>query len=311
VFNAYNHGPNYPRGGYGYQEGPSSQGAPGSLSPWDTYVFGRDGKLYHADLRKRTIRVVLDGSTIRSVVLGARAPNDDHAIGIVPIIRTDDAVLILGDDDQVENRFAIPESLRGRDLMFVATTDGAAVMYWHSPKDSMATDIDYEINWVAPDGGTREAKVTLPWGGGSANQTVVLGVEAPIPAVVLGGAAFLRTKELLDNGLAATYDEALSRTITEYWPAIAIAQLIAIALAGLCYWRQVRYGARGIERIVWPMFVLVLGLPGWIGYRFGRFWPVLERCPTCRAVVPRDCPECVRCAADFPGPEAKGTEVFA
>ena len=168
--------------------------------------------------------------------------------------------------------------------MFVATTKGAAVMYWHSPKDSMATEIDYDIHWVASGGSTREAKITLPWAGG-ATQTVLFGVEAPMPAFVLGSTAILRTRELLDNGLAATYDEALSRALTEYWPAIAIAQLIALALAGLCYRRQVRYGAGGIERIVWPMFVLVLGLPGWIGYRFSRFWPVLDTCPTCRGVI--------------------------
>ena len=229
----------------------------------------------------------------------------------MPILRTDNAVLVLGEDDQVEYRVAIPDSLRGRNLVFVATTNGGAVMYWHSPKDSMATEIDYQVNWVAHDGSTREVKVTLPWAGGAASQTVLFGVETPIPAFVLGSIAMLRTKELLDYGMAATYDEALSRALAEYWPAIAIAQLIAIALAGLCYLRQVRYGAGGIERIVWPMFVLILGLPGWIGYRFGRFWPVLDRCPTCRAVVPRDCAECIRCAADFPGPVPKGTEVFA
>jgi hypothetical protein len=73
----------------------------------------------------------------------------------------------------------------------------------------------------------------------------------------------------------------------------------------------VRYGASGPERIVWPSFVFVLGLPGWIGYRFGRAWPNLERCPSCRAIVPRDRIECAACQRDFPEPALQGTEVFA
>jgi hypothetical protein len=301
VFNAGSYGgASYPRRPW--------QAAPGSLSPWNIYVFGRDAKLYHVDLRRRTVRAVLEGSEIRSVALGS--DNHDPA-RIVPIIRTEDAVLVLGEDDQVEDRFAIPESLRDRGLTFVATSIGEAVMYWHSPKDSMATALDYEIYWVAPDGSSRQTRISLPWVGGATNQAVVVGAVAPSPAFVLGLVPFFRTAELLENATAATYGQALSQALADYAPALAIAQLVALALAGLCYRRQVRYGAGGAERLAWPIFVVILGLPGWIGYRFGRAWPVLERCPSCSAVVPRNCPECVRCAAEFPGPALKGTEVFA
>jgi hypothetical protein len=73
----------------------------------------------------------------------------------------------------------------------------------------------------------------------------------------------------------------------------------------------VRYGASLAERIVWPLFVLLFGLPGWIGYRFGRSWPVLEACPECGVAVPRDRERCLHCINDFPRPALKGTEVFA
>ncbi len=279
----------------------------GSVSPWDIYIFGRDGRLYHADLRKRTVGPVLDGSVLRSVGLGN---NYRDKFGLQPIVRTDDAVLVLAPNGQVEKGFPIPPALRGRDLKFVATA-GDCVMCWHSPRHSLATEVDYHIYWVAPNGSTREAQVTLPWIGEAVNQPILFGLEVPVPVVVLGSVAMQRPRELLEHGMAATYAEALEQALWEYRPAIAIALVISVAMALLCYRRQIRYGARGVERVAWPLFVLLLGLPGWIGYRFGRTWPVLDHCPTCRAAVPRDRSECVRCETDFPGPVLKGTEVFA
>jgi hypothetical protein len=120
-----------------------------------------------------------------------------------------------------------------------------------------------------------------------------------------------RARDLCEEGLAATYPEALVRALGEFAPALVVAQLLAAVLAVLCYRRQVRYGANARERIVWPLFVLLLGLPGWIGYRFGRSWPVLEACPACGTGVPRDREHCARCETEFSPPALKGTEVFA
>jgi hypothetical protein len=201
--------------------------------------------------------------------------------------------------------------LRGRDLEFATTTGGGAVMCWHGPQDSLATEVDYQIFWINSNGSTRHAKATLAWVGSSVDQPYFFGAEVPVPTVVLASVAIQRSREQMGNGLAATYGEALGQALAEYRPSLITALVIALLFAGLCYRRQVRYGASRSERLVWPLFVLILGLPGWIGYRFGRSWPVLERCPTCRASVPRNRPDCVRCVADFPRPAVKGTEVFA
>jgi hypothetical protein len=137
------------------------------------------------------------------------------------------------------------------------------------------------------------------------------GVVVPAPVVLLGLVARERPAKLLELGLATTYGEALDRALLEFWPALLTAQLIALGFAALCYRRQVRYGANPGERVVWPLFVLLLGLPGWVGYRFGRSWPVLESCPACSNDVPQDRESCLRCEAEFPRPALKGTEVFA
>jgi hypothetical protein len=50
---------------------------------------------------------------------------------------------------------------------------------------------------------------------------------------------------------------------------------VGVALAALCYRRETRRRAPLIWRTVWPTFVLLFGIPGWVGYRFGWRWPPL------------------------------------
>src|SRR5262249_7710843 len=140
----------------------------------------------------------------------------------------------------------------------------------------------------------------------------VVGVEVvPSPLVVAGVVGVVRGRDLVDQGLEANYPAALVRALGEFVPALGIAQLVALALAVLCFRRQVAYGGVGWGRVVWPLLGLVLGLPGWVGYRLGRSWPVREECPACGARVARDRGECGRCEAEFPPAARKGTEVFA
>ncbi len=141
--------------------------------------------------------------------------------------------------------------------------------------------------------------------------SLLVGPVFPSPLVLNVVLGIFLPRDLLEEGRAATFPEALARTLTEFWPALTIAQLLAAGLAVHCHRRQVRYGASGRERVAWPLFVLLLGLPGWIGYRFGRSWPVLEACPTCGEGVPRDRGDCTRCRAEFPKPALQGVEVFA
>jgi hypothetical protein len=298
-----------------YRIDPSSGRAPrGCVSPWDVYVFGRDGKVYHADLQKRTLEVALEEPRLRSVTLCAGLPDPVRGTPFRPAARTEDAVLMLDDRGRLLARYPIPEPLRGLSFTFAETTGGEALMYWHSPYDGMATQVEYRIYWVAPEGGYREASASLLpwWSDGMVRILQVLGgVVMPAPLVLGGIIANTRPGELLNRMLPPTYTHAPGRALAEYSPALVIALLLAAGFAVLCYRRQVRFGASRPERVVWPLFVLALGLPGWVAYRFGRSWPMLQSCPACGAGVPRDRGDCVCRAAEFPRPALKGTEVFA
>src|SRR5262249_33332525 len=159
---------------------------------------------------------------------------------------------------------------RERGFAFAETRTGEAVMHWSSPYDMLATAIDHRVYRVSPDGHAREAAVSLRWVGAMRPMQVLGGLVVPAPLALGGCVGLGRTSDLVKEGLEVTYSAALRRALSEFWPALLLTQVVAAGLAVLCYRRQVRYGAIGAERVVWPLFVLVLGLPGWAGFRFGR-----------------------------------------
>lgn len=287
------------------------QALPGCASPWDVYVFAPEGKIYHADLQGRTLSVALDDRHLRSGAMLLGLPNPTLGVPFRLVARVDAAVLVLDGLGQVLKQYPIPETLRDKDLNFAETSNGEALVYWHSPLDGLATQVEYRFYWVSQGGDYQEANVTLPWTSEMRAQQIFTGVEMPAPLVAICAVAMSRPTQLLEEGLALTYREALGRALIEFGPSLLFAQLLAAGLALLCYRRQVRYAARGPERVAWTLFVLAFGLPGWIGYRFGQSWPALQTCPECAMAVPRDREDCARCAAEFARPALKGTEVFA
>jgi hypothetical protein len=282
----------------------------GSVSTWDVYVLGGDARLYHVDLQQRVIQVAFDRSPVVSAALTAGQPDAIHGTPYRLAVRTEDAVLVLDARGGVLKRYPIPESLRGHEINFGETNAGEAVMYTNSPQDILASEVEYRICRVDSTGRCWQATTVLPFLG-YGRAIPLAGLVIPSPLVLAGTVAYGRSAMLREEELAATYPEALGRALTEFWLALVVSQLLACGLAVLCYRRQVKYGASRTERIVWTLFVLLLGLPGWIGYRFGRSWTVLEACPECFATAPRDRENCFRCTNDFPHPARKGTEVFA
>jgi hypothetical protein len=105
------------------------------------------------------------------------------------------------------------------------------------------------------------------------------------------------------------YWDALPVALPKLWLPIAASCLLAGALAVLTVKRQKRFGL-GNQK-TWAVFVLLFGVPGYLGYLCHRRWPVRELCGECEEPTPRDRDACAFCDAAFPAPEPKGTEVFA
>ncbi len=98
-------------------------------------------------------------------------------------------------------------------------------------------------------------------------------------------------------------------SIVQFLPIFIATLLLAALFSVRCYRRQRCYSAH--HTATWMLFVLLMGLPGLIGYLLHRRWPIMVRCPHCGVDTPRDRDACLNCNAEFPPPAMKGIEVFA
>jgi hypothetical protein len=283
----------------------------GDLSPWKVYVAGLDSRIYQADLQTRTVRVVLDEPGLRTATLTRTAPDREAGAFVRLAARTGNSVLVLDDSGTVQQRYPIPAELREKTWSFAETTAGEALVYRTTPFENRADQNEHRILHISPGGNYRETAIVLPAGGSGLQLQVTGGVVFPSPLFLAGMVSTVIAQGTLVTERAATWPDALALAWAESALTLLVAQVVAAGLAVLCYRRQVRYAAGGLERVVWPVFVLLLGLPGWIGYRFGRTWPALEACPECGAVTPRDREACAGCAVEVAPPALRGTEVFA
>ena len=107
---------------------------------------------------------------------------------------------------------------------------------------------------------------------------------------------------------STAYRILLRKTLAEVWPVLAMTATVSVLLAVLCFRRQRNHGLGGTW--FWAPFVLLFGVPAYIGYLAHRSWPARLPCPNCRQLVPRDRPACFACGREFPTPAPKGIEIW-
>lgn len=280
--------------------------------PWQVFVQADDDRIYQVDLGERTVRVAFEGRHVQSSGLVVRSAPASEAGRRDLFVRTDDSIVMLNGRDGLRRWFGIPEELRAKDFTFGETTAGEGLACWTDGYERGADVLTYHVAWFDGGGGvTRREDVSLHVAARPDFERWFLGASLPVPLLDDLYVALVHPLHIPLYEPPPSYAAALQSELVEYWPALVIAHVLAAVLAMSCCRRQVRYGASQSERIAWPLFVLLLGLPAWIGYRFCRSWPSLERCRSCGKIVPRDRVECAACQTDFPLPLLQGTEVFA
>jgi hypothetical protein len=232
------------------------------------------------------------------------------------VVRTDDEILTL-DDGGAKRRCRIPEELRERDFFWLELPGGDFLASAQWRWDESSGKAHYRLFWFDAEGRvSRQEEADLQQGrpnrlGLFADLRVFLATMFPEPLVIdgFGLVAWALRQRYVRN--AATFTEAFGRALEELWPALLVVQVVAGVLAWLAHRRQVRYHSGRAERIAWTVFVLLAGVPGWLAYRYGQSWPVLEPCPACGARVAINRDSCPACRTETPPPALKGTEVFA
>jgi hypothetical protein len=223
------------------------------------------------------------------------------------LVRTRQFIYALDRSHKVVRRFTIPEEIDPR----------SAVSWYEIPAgQAIAVFSDWStyhslLYRIGADGTILErSEVALQQGTVSSSEASTLVVEflgLPSPAFI----GVIQPLILMGPDPAHSYLAALTTLITKLWPALLGVIALSVLLAIIAWRRCVSFGLSWRERVAWPVFVLVLGLPAFAGFLLSRRWVVRWPCSTCHARVPRDRDECTKCGTRFPDPALLGIEIFA
>jgi hypothetical protein len=129
----------------------------------------------------------------------------------------------------------------------------------------------------------------------------------PVPAILL--AVDLAFAIGVDH--VGSFPAAVAALMRDAAPALFSIFALSMLLAFLAWRRSRAFGLSGREQIAWVVFVLLFGLPAFLGFLLSRRWPARDLCTNCRARAPRDRAACAECGSRFPDPALKGIEIFA
>jgi hypothetical protein len=300
---------------------PNSIYAGHSWSPrtdrWDVpprWVFLPSGtRLLKADLGARTVTTVFE--TWEPIVepgvpwLAAWTghPTKERTI----LVRTTRQILELDLNHRVLKSFTIPTAAdRRSSVQWFTRDDGQAIavfapMPLPGEPDSPQKRKVYRI---AGDGSIQDQfELELQSGPVPQQTQELLGVLGfPVPAILL-------LIPVIEFGIDQVwnYPPGLAALLKDTWLAFSAIAALSLILAVMAWRRSRAFGLARGEQITWATFVLLFGVPAYVGFRLHRRWPTRQPCPNCQARVPRDRVACARCGSRFPDPSLKGIEIFA
>ena len=270
------------------------------------------------DLAARTAATVFDApAPIDSVAVPTlSAYGGGKFTGERPIlVRAGRKVYRLDHKYQLVNTFDIPVDLgRHAALAWYEAEGGRAIVQWDRAMDRDGAIFDNQsrptVYRIAGDGSVQSSQDLVLDNGvgnqGGPAQLTLMAVALPAPAALLVGEMLMAAANPFQD-----YARALSILLKLTWPGLAAALALSIILAASTWRRGGAFGFDGRDRTAWATFVLLLGLPAYVGFLLHRRWPAREACPHCHARSARDRAACMDCGTPFPAPAPIGTEIFA
>ncbi len=282
-----------------------------AIPGWVAFVLA-DDTVYEVDLRAHTTRLIRTEPESPPVAVGFVAhPTAGATMARALAVRTADRVLIRGPNGETLRSWPIPADLRDTDLIWYELPHGQALVNRIRPADA-GTNVQHHIlDWVDASGRfDRHAELDVQWSAppmlGRYEQSLYA-LYMPMPWLMVLVMLVVRSATAA-GGAPSGELPPLSSTLAATWPGLLALVVVSGILTWLCVRRQARYAESGW---VWPVFVFLWGLPGWVGYRFGRHWPALERCADCGRPAPVNHAACQRCDTPLPTPAPRDVEIFA
>jgi hypothetical protein len=286
------------------------------------YMISAD-RLLEIDFRTRSVSALLEAEGLVSVDSLSRPEPPLQLAGDLEqhrrwrtftAIRTAEQVVLWEQKTRAQHSYQLPSVARDKRLRFYEIREGLALLDVVSDDERGER---HDLLWLDPSGQTlRQEQVCFEtrsiFNDPRAEAWCAAGA-VPAPVVAMVAVPFQAMQHsAAGTDPTATFSAFLAdyrRAVAETWLPLVLVLAVAAGAAGLCYRRQRRYALPGTA--VWVIFVLLGGIPALLGYLWHRRWPVLEPCPACGQVVPRDREQCARCGVEFPVPKRHGIEVFA
>jgi hypothetical protein len=289
---------------------------PGRIPGEDLYLISGD-RVLRINLRARTVETVLESRGSTYIAKFARTSGRQPAVA--PEQNLEDAlamrgpgtITVLDATGRQDAVYRLPAELSDRPLQFYQLPDRTAVALDRriDPEKHLETQ---NLIWFTKEGTiTRRLDGVLSSGDWHTSpESAAMSVAFAIPALVGPiGAAIGYPLGPNYPGSARTYREAFADDLRAMWPAFVIGAVWSVLAVGLYFRRAAKFGEA--RRVAWIMFLILFGLPGYIGYMLSRRWPARVACLSCGALAPRDRDQCFRCAKELPAPAPNGLEVFA
>ena len=273
--------------------------------------------LRQADLAARTVTTVFETpEPIESVGIPTLAYwSTGHSTTEQPIlVRTTRQIHELDQQHHVKKVFSLPADVDRRSLVeWYQIKSGQAIAvvgprWWSAQRDNVSRQLVYRIKG---DGAIEDQfAVDLQTGSSApdkATQAFLLALGLPAPAILFAIGVLL----VIASDPPQNYLAAVTALLKDSGPSLIAVLALSIVLAILVQRRSRGFGLSRREQIAWSVFVLLFGLPAYVGFRTYRRWPIRQPCPNCHAQAPRDRVACAECGMRFPDPSLKGTEIFA
>ncbi len=247
----------------------------------------------------------------RSVKSVFEAPAPIEALGILAfstsskeqsiLVRTRQQIQTLDHNYKLTRTFTIPTE-----------ADRRSPMTWYEIDNGQAITIaPRTIYRIAVDGTIQDRfEVNLKNGSRELSQEMgafLMSLALPAPAILIATEPLF----LMGRDPALRYPAAVSAMLRRSWPSLLGIFALSLVLAVMAKRRSRAFGLAKREQFAWAVFVLLLGLPAFVGFLLYRRWPIRLPCPNCQARVPRDRMACAECGTRFPDPGLKGIEIFA
>lgn len=252
------------------------------------YVNAID-RLLKVDLNEQTVKDALGtddvtnlGRVVRQTTSGGWLRTGREAL--LYAARSPDRVTVLDTSDQSYHEFRIPAELRHDDFVFYPLHDNTAI--FDVSRGELRPNRDArELTWATLEGSVLRTKAVelefaRNWEKWASQEFLQAVIALPAPLVTSALPCILDSS----GGSASLLDRYRVSL-----PAIGLSILIAVVAILLAANLHRKY--RVPSSLPWLAFVFLLGLPGYIGYRLHRRWPIREQAP--------------------PAPVLTGVEIFA